>query len=90
MADTGFLDGDPLYVLVHLKVKLRAISNAVLDSGRPRRRRSSCEEAMRLMVDGAFQEAGEADGKRIAPGRIRAAIQAWFRRSRGALRSIPP
>lgn len=64
MADTGFLDGDPLYLLVHLKVRLRAIANAILDQaihvdGIDR------EEAMKLMVDDAFQEAGEADGKWI-------------------------
>ena len=29
MADAGFLDGDPLYVITHLKVRLRAISNAI-------------------------------------------------------------
>ena len=73
MADTGFLNGDPLYVLVHLKVRLRAISNAILDQaihvdgiGR--------DEAMKLMIDGAFQEQGEADGKwvraRVSSGQL--------------------
>ena len=73
MADAGFLDGDPLYLLVHLKVRLRAISNAILDQaihvdgiGR--------EDAMKLMVEGAFQEQGEADGKwvraRVSSGQL--------------------
>jgi uncharacterized protein (DUF885 family) len=64
MADTGFLDGDPLYLLVHLKVRLRAISNAILDQA-IHVDGVSREDAMKLMVDGAFQEAGEADGKWI-------------------------
>jgi uncharacterized protein (DUF885 family) len=73
MADSGFLDGDPLYVLVHLKVRLRAISNAILDQaihvdgiGR--------DEAMKLMVQDTFQEQGEADGKwvraRVSSGQL--------------------
>jgi len=73
MADTGFLDGDPLYLIVHLKVRLRAISNAILDQaihvdgiGR--------DEAMKLMVEGTFQEQGEADGKwvraRVSSGQL--------------------
>jgi uncharacterized protein (DUF885 family) len=73
MADVGFLDGDPLYLLVHLKTRLRAIANAILDQaihvdgiGR--------DEAMRLMVERAFQQEGEADGKwvraRVTSGQL--------------------
>jgi uncharacterized protein (DUF885 family) len=73
MADVGFLDGDPLYLLVHLKTRLRAIANAILDQavhvddiGK--------EEAMRLMVERAFQQEGEADGKwvraRVTSGQL--------------------
>jgi uncharacterized protein (DUF885 family) len=73
MADTGFLNGDPLYLLVHLKVRLRAISNAILDQaihvdGIDR------DAAMKLMVEDAFQEQGEADGKwvraRVSSGQL--------------------
>ena len=73
MADAGFLDGDPLYLLVHLKTRLRAIANAILDQaihvdgiGKA--------EAMRLMVERAFQQEGEADGKwvraRVTSGQL--------------------
>jgi uncharacterized protein (DUF885 family) len=73
MADTGFLDGDPLYLITHLKVRLRAISNAILDQaihvdGIDR------DAAMKLMIEGAFQEKGEADGKwtraRVTSGQL--------------------
>jgi uncharacterized protein (DUF885 family) len=73
MADTGFLDGDPLYLLVHLKVRLRAISNAILDQA-IHVDGISREDAMKLMVEGAFQEQGEADGKwvraRVSSGQL--------------------
>jgi len=73
MAESGFLDGDPLYVLVHLKVRLRAISNAILDQA-IHVDSASHDEAMKLMVDGAFQEQGEADGKwvraRVSSGQL--------------------
>jgi uncharacterized protein (DUF885 family) len=73
MADAGFLDGDPLYLLVHLKVRLRAISNAILDQA-IHVDGISREDAMKLMVEGAFQEQGEADGKwvraRVSSGQL--------------------
>jgi uncharacterized protein (DUF885 family) len=73
MADTGFLDGDPLYLIVHLKVRLRAISNAILDQA-IHVDGVSHEDAMKLMVEGAFQEQGEADGKwvraRVSSGQL--------------------
>lgn len=73
MADTGFLDGDPLYVLVHLKVRLRAICNSILDQS-IHVDGISYDDAMRLMVDDAFQEKGEAEGKwvraRVTSGQL--------------------
>lgn len=62
MADEGYLDGDPLYRLVHLKWDLRAIANAILDQsihvdGMTRK------EAMKLMTEQTFQEEREAAGK---------------------------
>jgi len=62
MIDQGYLDGDPLMRLINLKWYLRAVVNAILDQaihvdGMTR------EEAMRLMVEGAFQEESEAAGK---------------------------
>ncbi|MEJ2602453.1 MAG: DUF885 domain-containing protein [Gammaproteobacteria bacterium] len=62
MIDEGYLDHDPLMRLVNLKWYLRAVVNAMLDQaihveGMTR------DEAMRLMVEGAFQEESEAAGK---------------------------
>jgi len=73
MAETGFLDGDPLYVLTHLKVRLRAISNAILDQA-IHVDGMDHDAAMKLMVEQAFQEQGEADGKwvraRVTSGQL--------------------
>lgn len=62
MIEEGYLGGDPLMRLINLKWYLRAVVNAILDQaihvdGMTR------EEAMRLMVEGAFQEESEAAGK---------------------------
>jgi uncharacterized protein (DUF885 family) len=62
MIDEGYLDHDPLMRLVNLKWYLRAVVNAILDQaihveGMTR------DEAMQLMVEGAFQEESEAAGK---------------------------
>lgn len=62
MIDAGYLDGDPLMRLINLKLYLRVITNAIIDSaihvdGMTR------EQAMKLMIEGAFQEEREAAGK---------------------------
>lgn len=62
MIDAGYLDNDPLMRLINLKWYLRAVTNAIIDSaihvdGMTR------DEAMRLMVEGGFQEEREAAGK---------------------------
>ncbi len=62
MVEQGFLDGDPLMRLVVLKWHLRGITNALMDQaihagGMTR------EQAMRLMIEGGFQEEREAAGK---------------------------
>jgi uncharacterized protein (DUF885 family) len=62
MIEAGYLDYDPLMRLINLKWYLRAVVNALLDQaihveGMDR------EAAMRLMVEGAFQEEREAAGK---------------------------
>jgi uncharacterized protein (DUF885 family) len=64
MADQGFLDRDPLYRLVHLKLDLRSILNAILDQG-IHVDNMSREEAMNLMTVKAFQQESEAAGKWI-------------------------
>ena len=62
MAEEGFYGADPLYRLVQLKVYLRSISNAILDQA-IHCEGMSREDAMRLMMETAFQEEREAAGK---------------------------
>ncbi len=62
MISEGYLDNDPLMKLINLKWYLRGITNAIIDSaihvdGMTR------DAAMKLMVEGGFQEEREAAGK---------------------------
>jgi uncharacterized protein (DUF885 family) len=62
MLDRGYGGGDPALWLAHWKFYLRAVVNTILDV------RIHCfgmtsEEALALMVDGAFQERSEAEAK---------------------------
>ena len=77
MAQEGFQGGDPLYKLVVMKTKLRSITNAILDQaihvdGMSR------EAAMRLMMETAFQEEGEASGKWIRASVSSAQLPFYF------------
>lgn len=62
MADEGYLDGDPLFKLTVLKMRLRSITNTLLDIG-IHTEGMSREAAMDLMMKGAFQQEREAAGK---------------------------
>ncbi len=62
MMQEGFLDRDPLMGLMILKWRLRAIVNAIIDQA-IHAEHMVREEAMRLMVEGAFQEEQEASAK---------------------------
>ena len=62
MADSGYLDNDPLYHLVHLKWDLRSIANAILDQAIHVDGMSEAD-AMKLMTGKTFQEEREAAGK---------------------------
>jgi len=62
MADSGYLDNDPLYHLVHLKWDLRSIANAILDQAIHVDGMSEAD-AMKLMTVKTFQEEREAAGK---------------------------
>lgn len=62
MIDQGYLGGDPLMRLVNLKWYLRAVTNALIDQG-VHVGGMNREEALKLMVEGAFQEEREAAGK---------------------------
>jgi uncharacterized protein (DUF885 family) len=62
MVDAGYLNNDPLMRLIMLKWYLRAVTNAIIDQaihvdGMSR------DAAMKLMVEGGFQEEREAAGK---------------------------
>jgi uncharacterized protein (DUF885 family) len=62
MVDAGYLNNDPLMRLIMLKWYLRAVTNAIIDQaihvdGMSR------DAAMKLMIEGGFQEEREAAGK---------------------------
>jgi uncharacterized protein (DUF885 family) len=62
MLDRGYGGDDPAMWLVHWKLYLRAVTNAILDV-RIHTTGMTSEEAISLMVDGAFQEHAEALAK---------------------------
>ncbi len=62
MADAGYLGGDPLFKLTVLKMRLRSITNALLDIG-IHTEGMTREQAMALMTKTAFQQEREAAGK---------------------------
>ena len=77
MIDAGYLDHDPLMRLINLKWYLRAITNAIIDSaihvdGMTR------DEAMKLMIEGGFQEEREAAGKWVRAQLTSAQLSTYF------------
>ncbi len=62
MMDAGYGADDPALLLVHWKFYLRSITNAIIDAGIHTAGMTE-EEAVRLMVDGGFQEEAEARAK---------------------------
>jgi len=77
MIDEGYLDYDPLMRLINLKWYLRAVTNAIIDSaihvdGMTR------DEAMKLMIEGGFQEEREAAGKWIRAQLTSAQLSTYF------------
>ncbi len=62
MANEGYLNGDPLFKLTVLKMRLRSISNSLLDIG-IHTEGMTREQAMQLMTHTAFQQEREAAGK---------------------------
>ena len=62
MMDVGYGADDPALMLVHLKFYLRSTTNALMDI-RVQTGEMDEDEAMRLMVQGGFQEEGEAANK---------------------------
>ena len=77
MIEEGYLDDDPLMKLINLRWYLRAITNAIIDSaihvdGMTR------EAAMKLMVEGGFQEEREAAGKWVRAQLTSAQLSTYF------------
>lgn len=77
MISEGYLDNDPLMKLINLKWYLRAVTNAIIDSaihvdGMSR------DAAMRLMVEGGFQEEREAAGKWVRAQLSSAQLSTYF------------
>ncbi|MCP5115019.1 MAG: DUF885 domain-containing protein, partial [bacterium] len=62
LLDEGYLDNSPELRLTFLKQQLRMIANAILDV-RMQTMGMTDEDAMSLMLDRAFQEQEEAEGK---------------------------
>jgi len=62
MKDEGYLNGDPLFKLTVLKMRLRSITNTLLDIG-IQTEGMTRDQAMELMMKGAFQQEREAAGK---------------------------
>ena len=62
MADEGYLIEDPLFKLTVLKMRLRSITNSLLDIG-IHTEGLTRDEAMEMMMQGAFQQEREAAGK---------------------------
>ncbi len=77
MIDAGYLGHDPLMRLINLKWYLRAVTNAIIDAaihvdGMTR------EAAMRLMIEGGFQEEREAAGKWVRAQLTSAQLSTYF------------
>ncbi len=77
MAEAGYLDRDPLYLLAHLKLHLRVIANAILDQG-VHVDGMSRDEAMKLMTVEAFQQEREAAGKWVRAQVSSAQLPTYF------------
>lgn len=77
MIDAGYQDNDPLQRLIMLKWYLRAVTNAIIDTaihvdGMTR------DEAMRLMIEGGFQEEREAAGKWVRAQLTSSQLSTYF------------
>lgn len=77
VADAGYLNGDPLYQLVHMKWQLRVVANAILDQG-IHVDGWTREQAMELMTKGAFQQEREAAGKWVRAQLSSAQLPTYF------------
>jgi uncharacterized protein (DUF885 family) len=77
MIDEGYLNHDPLMRLINLKWYLRVVTNAIIDSaihvdGMTR------DQAIKLMIEGSFQEEREAAGKWVRAQLTSAQLSTYF------------
>jgi uncharacterized protein (DUF885 family) len=77
LLDQGYGDGDLALRLNQLKFYLRAVANAILDH-KLHCSNMSDEEAMRLMIDGAFQSEEEARQKLIRAKQSSVQLSTYF------------
>lgn len=77
MLDQGYGDGDLALRLNQLKFYLRAVTNAILDH-KMHCTEMTDDEALRLMVDGAFQSEGEARLKIIRAKQSSVQLSTYF------------
>ncbi|MGO4776667.1 DUF885 domain-containing protein, partial [Lysobacter sp. 2RAB21] len=77
MADSGYLDNDPLFRLVQLKFYLRTLGNAILDQG-VQVEDWSREQAMEFMTKQTFQQEREAAGKWVRAQLTSAQLPTYF------------
>jgi len=82
LMDLGFAGDDLALWLVHWKFYLRSVTNAILDV-RIHTQGMSTEEAVRFMVDGAFQEEAEARAKDDRARLSSTQLSTYFTGSRG-------
>ena len=77
MVDEGYLDHDPLMRLINRKWYLRAITNAIIDAAIHVDGMTQ-SEAMKLMIEGGFQEEREAAGKWVRAQLSSAQLSTYF------------
>ena len=77
MIDEGYQDNDPLQRLIMLKWNLRAVTNAIIDSAIHVDGMTQ-DEAMKLMVEGGFQEEREAAMKWLRAQLTSAQLSTYF------------
>ncbi len=77
MIEEGYLEQDPLMRLINRKWYLRAITNAIIDSAIHVDGMTQ-NEAMKLMIEGGFQEEREAAGKWVRAQLSSAQLSTYF------------
>lgn len=77
MLNAGFGNGDPRLRLMQLKFYLRAVANSILDY-RMHCSNMSDEEAMKFLMEGAFQTEGEAKLKVIRAKQSSVQLSTYF------------